>query len=510
MQASRLQILLTILAGIFLLATMLILAVFALAPGTAVIYRPFLLTTFVVTLFVSLVCIAWLLRGLLRPYSQLVGEARRAPVAHSGKSQNEAAFVLETFQSVIAQLQEQQQELKRLSDQASQRADSAERFSDRIVASMPTALIAFDPAGKATVMNRPARTLFEDTRSLSENFGTGTGEHFRTIFSDVPMLADLVESCLTSGRLFRREEIEAANGSGLSRRLGATVAPIDPASESGSRGALCLITDITEVARLREQVALKRNLESLGEMSAGLAHEFKNAMAALHGYAQFLQSIDQDEQGKAAADALLQEVRNLSEMITAFLNFARPQPLQLEDINLDELITECARELAPLFERHRVELVIEGFSSAPSQRPPRLGGESANTTPHRRDAENAEEAQRIEVRADPRMLRQAFLNLLRNAAEAIPNDTSDRRVTVCSSIESDQGKQWATISIQDTGDGIADSDTQKIFIPFFTTKSHGHGIGLALAHRVITEHGGTLTAANALEGGALFTIRLPQ
>jgi signal transduction histidine kinase len=517
MQASRLQILLTIFAGIFLLATVLIFAVFALAPGSAVVYRPFLLTAFVVTLFVSLVCIAWLLRGLLRPYSQLVGEARRAPVAHSGKTQNEAAFVLETFQSVIAQLQDQQQELKRLSDQASQRADSAERFNDRIVASMPTALIAFDSAGKATVVNRPARTLFENTlsrsenaRSPSQNVSAASGEHFRAIFSGVPALADLVESCLASGRLFRREEIEAINGSGLSTRLGATVAPIDFVSESGSRGVLCLITDITEVSRLREQVALKRNLESLGEMSAGLAHEFKNAMAALHGYAQFLQSIDSDEQGKAAADALLQEVRSLSEMITAFLNFARPQPLQLEDVDLNELITECARELAPLFDRRRVELVVEGFSSVQSRRALRLGGESASTTPHRRDAENAEEAQRIEVQADTRMLRQALLNLLRNAAEAIPDEKSDRRVTVDSSIETGQGKQWATISIQDTGDGIAESDTQKIFIPFFTTKSKGHGIGLALAHRVITEHGGTLTAANALGGGAVFTIRLPQ
>jgi signal transduction histidine kinase len=477
MQASRLQILLTIFAGIFLLGTVLIFAIFALAPGTAVVYRPFLLTAFVVTLFISLVCIAWLLRGLLRPYSQLVGEARRAPVAHSGKTQNEAAFVLETFQSVIVQLQEQQDELKRLSDQASQRADSAERFSDRIVASMPTGLIAFDAAGNTTVMNGPARGLLANELSAS-------GENCRTIFRSVPALAEMVEACLASGRLFRREEVEAINGgTGEGKRFGATVAPIDPGSESGSRGALCLITDITEVTRLREQVALKRNLESLGEMSAGLAHEFKNAMAALHGYAQFLQSIDHDDQGKAAADALLQEVRNLSEMITAFLNFARPQPLQLEDVYLDELIQECARELTPLFESRRVALVVE--NSAPP-------------------------AQGIEMQADTRMLRQALLNLLRNAAEAIPDEKSDRRVTVRSSIENERGKPLIAISIQDTGIGIAAPDLEKIFIPFFTTKSGGHGIGLALAHRVISEHGGTLTVANSSEGGTIFTIQLRQ
>src|SRR5437762_10055349 len=156
MQASRPQILLTVLAALFLAAAALIFATFALAPDTAFIYRPLLLTSLVGALFVGLVCIAWLLRGLLRPYNQLIGEARRAPVAHSGKSQNEAAFVLETFQSVIAQLQEQQAELQRLTEQASQRADSAERFSDRIVASMPTGLIAFDSAGHTTVTNAPA------------------------------------------------------------------------------------------------------------------------------------------------------------------------------------------------------------------------------------------------------------------------------------------------------------------------------------------------------------------
>src|SRR5437773_10056914 len=123
MQRSRLQVLLTILAGVFLLGTVMIFAVVALAPNTAVVYRPFFLTAFVVTLFVSLVCIAWLLRGLLRPYSQLIGEAKRAPVAHSGKTQNEAAFVLETFQSVIAQLQAQRQELER--DRNSTRLNSS-------------------------------------------------------------------------------------------------------------------------------------------------------------------------------------------------------------------------------------------------------------------------------------------------------------------------------------------------------------------------------------------------
>ncbi len=493
MPISRLQVWLTLLVGIFLAGAVVMFAVFALAPNTAAINRPILLTGFIVALFLSLVCIAWLLRGLLRPYSQLVGEARRAPVEHSGAIQNEAEFVLETFQNVIAQLQSQQQELQRLTEQASERADSAERFSDRIVASMPTGLIAFDSSGHATVINGPARSLFQTATNTP-------GEHYRAIFAPVPALAEMVETCLATGRLFRREEIESANGTAPAKCLGATVAPIDPA-ESGARGALCLLTDITEVTRLREQVALKRNLESLGEMSAGLAHEFKNAMAALHGYAQFLQSIDHDERGQAAAAGLLQEVRSLSEMSTAFLNFARPQPLQLEDVSLDELINECARELKPLFDERRVELMIEGTSSAqPGDR---------GSSPTVREG-LPERAQSIEIQGDARMLRQALLNLVRNAAEAIEEDKIVRRVTVSLSTQSEPGQAWATVSISDTGLGIPEADLQRIFIPFFTTKSQGHGVGLALAHRVITEHGGTVTVANAVDGGALFTIRLPR
>lgn len=480
MRISGRQLSLTILAAAFLLAAIFIFAVFAFAPDVAGVYQPFLLTSFIVALFISLVAIAWLLRGILRPYNQLISEAERVPVARSGKQQNEAAFVLETFQSVVAQLQSQQQELERLTAEASQRADSAELFSERIVASMPTGLIAFDLSGKATVANAPAHVLFDGGTELE-------GEHFRTIFRDVPALADLVDACLTSGQIFRREEIEA-NASPQPKRLGATIAPIDP-SATGSKGALCLITDITEVTQLREQVALKQNLASLGEMSAGLAHEFKNAMAALHGYAQFLQSIDTDERTKSAAGALLQEVRNLSEMTTAFLNFAKPQPLQLEEISLGELIDDCARELAPLFESRRVDLLREGDSIHPI----------------------AKEGYRdILVRADLRMLRQALLNLIRNAAEAIPDEENDRWVLVQTVIESEPGQRWVRIAISDSGPGIEASDLHKIFIPFFTTKSHGHGVGLALAHRIVTQHGGTLSAANASGGGAIFTLRLPR
>ncbi len=494
MTRNRYQFGLTLLTGFFLLATLIAVLLYALTPTTPATRGPLLLTAFVAILLGTLVCILFFLRWVLRPYRQLVGEAEKASSqGQPHKSKDEAEFVLETFQSVVAQLQEQRKTLEQLSSQASRRADSAERFSERIVASVPSALIAFDGMGHSMVINGPGRVLLEVD-------GSALGQPVATILRKMPQLAAMVEQCLQTGKLYRREEIETVTPEQTPCRLGATVAPIDLSSDLGARGALCLLTDITEVTQLREQVALKKNLESLGEMSAGLAHEFKNAIATLHGYVQLLQSLELDERARGTASSLLNEVRNLSDMVTSFLNFARPQPLQLDEVNLNQLIMDCATELAPIFKQEEVELLLTGTTSAPG---------TAGVSPASSDT-SPSTVHTLVIRADERMLRQALLNLIRNAAEAIPEGHTRRRVEVLSSTERDKaGKDWAVVEVKDTGEGIPTPDLQRIFIPFFTTKAAGHGVGLALAHRVITQHGGTLSAANAKDGGAVFSLRLP-
>ena len=442
------------LTGLFVLAVLFAVLLYAVTPDTPDARGPILFAAFLAILIGSMLCILFVLRWLLRPYQQLVGEAERATTANQmHKSQDEAEFVLETFQSVVAQLQDQRKELEQLSLEASERANSAEKFSERIVASLPSGLIAFDATGHSIAINTPGRTLLEVD-------GKALGESYKQLFGVHEELAQMVGDCLQQGTLYRRTEIETVSPDGRLRRLGATIAPIELPPERGPRGALCLLTDITEVTELREQVALKNNLESLGEMSAGLAHEFKNAIATLQGYAQLLQNVE-----------LLNEVRNLSSMVTAFLNFARPQPLQLEEVSLSELVAECATELEPVFQELRVELSVDAKQAAT-------------------------------VRADERMLRLALLNLMRNAAEAIPEENPVRRVFV--------RLRESVIEVEDRGPGISPADLQKIFIPFFTTKAKGHGVGLALAYRIVTQHGGTLTATNSSAGGAIFTIILPQ
>ena len=496
-RAKRYQFGLILLAGLFLLAALFVLFLYTIIPETPAARGPILLASFIAILIGSLLCILFLLRWLLRPYRQLVGEAERASAAPSiMKSKDEAEFVLETFQSVVSQLQVQRSELQHLSAQLSERANSAEKFSERIVASLPSGLVAFDGNGVSMVINAPGRALLDVQ-------GKALGESYTALLQHHEQLSAMVADCLANGTLYRRVEIVANNETGPTKRLGVTVAPIElprDGTASGSpgtntlqvnavaggppavlHGVLCLLTDITEVSELKEQVALKNNLESLGEMSAGLAHEFKNAVAALHGYVQLLQNLELNEKGKVAADSLLNEVRSLSEMVTTFLNFARPNPLQLEDVNVAELIAECATELRTLFQELNVNLLI-----------------------------NNDGQEQLPIGADERMLRQALLNLLRNGAEAIPENKVERVVEVRTTADTDgSGKPWAVIEVKDSGPGIPTAQLQKIFIPFFTTKAKGHGVGLALAHRVITEHGGSLTAANFPGGGAVFTVRLP-
>ena len=148
---SRTRFVLVLLAGIILLAGLFTVGLISFAPDAASARGPLLLTVFIIILVVTVLSIILILRWVLRPYRQLVGEAERAPVSVRSfeMPRDEGQFVLETFKSVVAQLQAQQRELETLSAQASARAASAEKFSERIVASVPSGLIAFDAQARA-------------------------------------------------------------------------------------------------------------------------------------------------------------------------------------------------------------------------------------------------------------------------------------------------------------------------------------------------------------------------
>jgi signal transduction histidine kinase len=163
--------------------------------------------------------------------------------------------------------------------------------------------------------------------------------------------------------------------------------------------------------------------------------------------------------------------------VTDFLNFARPQQLTLAQVDLRSLIETCAEEVRPLLSSSGIDLRIEG-----------------NFT---------------QLAVDESLLRRVFVNLLRNAAEAIDPLSPQKRITVTGSIDIGAGTRYAHIHVRDTGTGISTQDLQRIFIPFFTTKSRGYGIGLAIVQKILVAHGGDVSVERSDDCGTTFHCRLP-
>src|SRR5258705_13411544 len=157
-------------------------------------------------------------------------------------------------------------------------------------------------------------------------------------------MTKLIEECLSSGRIFRREEVEHLPPAGDARHLGVTISPIRR-GEGKISGAICLLTDLTELAALQQRIQLKENLAALGELSAGIAHEFKNALATISGYAQMIQSEPSEAEALDYAGRILEQTRNITHVVTEFLKYARPLDISNEAVNLQPLVERVVAEI---------------------------------------------------------------------------------------------------------------------------------------------------------------------
>jgi signal transduction histidine kinase len=164
-------------------------------------------------------------------------------------------------------------------------------------------------------------------------------------------------------------------------------------------------------------------------------------------------------------------------LVTDFLNFARPQQLTLAPVALGDLIEHCVDEA-------RMRTAESG-----------IGVET--------DGEFAE------VAGDDSLLSRAFLNLIRNAIEAIDVSAPDKRIRISGSVDAGGDQRFAHVRVNDTGSGISNNDLPRIFIPFFTTKTRGYGIGLALVQKILVAHGGDVTVERSDTTGTTFHCRLP-
>jgi len=415
---------------------------------------------------IGVLATAWFVVYLLRKFFQSTKEEQKEKIVATGpRTENASAFMAASMQGVIQQLREQEKELERLHKIEKNRAEQTERLSEEVTRNMPAGLVVVNATGIISSSN-PAAEQVLGIRGLGfRRYSEALGENSE--------LTKLVAECLETGKIFRREEVEHVPPAGDTRHLGVTISPIGR-NEGKISGAICLLTDLTELTALQQRVQLKENLAALGELSAGIAHEFKNALATISGYAQLIPESSPSE-ATDYAKKIVEQTRNITHMVAEFLKYARPLEIPEERVEMEQVVKHAVTEVAHAMPQVKIECT-GNFG---------------------------------EVAGDEGLLRQALLNLARNAVEACSEADSGGHVTLRGEMIEGEEAGWQRIVVADNGPGIASAALPKLFRPFFTTKSNGTGLGLAVVQKIIVQHGGQVEVRNCPKGGAEFIVTLP-
>ena len=235
------------------------------------------------------------------------------------------------------------------------------------------------------------------------------------------------------------------------------------------QAVVCLFTDLTAVVELEERLRLKEALARLGELTAGLAHEFRNGLATIHGYGRLLDPDALPEPARTYVEGIRAETTALGEVVANFLRFARPEQFAMTPVDLRAIVTRAIADLP--------------------------GATQVTTC----------EGEFATVNGDDVLLRQAFSNLVRNSLEACASGTAVPAIVVRGAIEGSD----VFVTVDDNGPGLAPAALNRLFQPFATTKAAGTGLGLAIVQKVIVSHNGVVVAGASPAGGARFQVRLP-
>ena len=272
----------------------------------------------------SLVVLVLLIAGFMVFSRKIMrqGSPRQVQAAsdRAAVTENASAFMTASMQGVIEKLRAQEKELARLHLLAQERAQESERLTEEVTRNMPTGLLLVNATGAIGSAN-PAAEEALSVRALRYR-------SYREVLGADSELSNMLAACLHDGKTFHRGEVEHLTREGEVRRLGVTISPIyrhtralvraaaaEPASSAAPEmkisGALCLMSDLTEITALQKQMRWKENLAALGEMSAGIAHEFKNALATISGYAQMICGEAKTGDIHDSAERILDQTRSL-------------------------------------------------------------------------------------------------------------------------------------------------------------------------------------------------------
>ncbi|MBM4135534.1 MAG: PAS domain-containing protein [Nitrospira sp.] len=383
---------------------------------------------------------------------------------HSGqkrlekKDVSQVGFVVDTFHELVSKLKEKEKELEVLRQKAEDKALAIEGYNENILQSVPSGVISFDEEMRITKANQSAEKILEMKNEQV------IGQYHTDVLSKP--ITDL----LNERKIIERAEISYMTPSGKRLWLGLTLSPLKD-SEGRTIGQILVFTDLTHLKAIESQMELRTRLLSLGEISAGIAHELRNPMGVIVGYTKLL-SKKADDSLKPAIEAISKEVSVMDRIISDFLSFAKPAELTISDIDLKMIIENCISSVTAQRADINLHLTIEGLPV---------------------------------MKGDEVLLRQAFTNLIQNAVEAMPNGGT---LTIGTSRFKDSTGDFLELSISDTGHGISGDIKDKIFLPFFTTKEKGTGLGLAIVHKIIVSHGGSIFVDSSDEG-TTFRLRFP-
>ena len=354
---------------------------------------------------------------------------------------------------------------------------NAKVHDENLLASLTCGVVVVGTGGTVTVFNREAARLT----------GLPSGDVVGALVERLPSeLAEPLKFTLARRAAVKDEEV-------MVRVDGSEGTPVQintslffgPANEP--LGAMLVMNDMTAVKRLEEQVRRSDHLASLGTLTAGMAHEIKNPLVSIKTFAQLLPERYADEEFRQTFSALVgQEVQRIDGLVGRLLNFSRPAASVLRPLHLHETIKGAIGLVAQQLRRKGIAVVLQ--LDAGSDR----------------------------VNGDPEGLSQVFVNFFLNA-EAAMSAEGELRVSTAlveswqwvSSRRATAGRPGVRVLVRDTGCGILPEHLARVFDPFFTTKTEGTGLGLSVAHRILTEHGAQIELRSAPGAGTTVDVVFP-
>ncbi len=411
------------------------------------------------------------LRRLLSPIEALAETARDASgLLPEEPGRDEADHAISTFARTIEELRKRTTELDDLRRREKERADALAVTAETLVRSHPGGLLVIDAGGALSQANEPARRLLD----LPPEAVGGAAARALAAY---PVLEGAVHGASRGEATLGREFVLGEETSG--RRLVVTAAPVVDAADR-PLGTLVFLEDRTRTSRLERELSARRELAALGEMSAGIAHEFRNATATLQGWARLAASTEDPKARARHLAAIRAEADHIATVTGDFLFFARPGRFTPGPVDLGPL----AREIV---EEERMADSAIAFDT---------------------------DGTFAVVRGDGALLRRALVNLVRNAREAAaagagdpgPEGGGGRVVVLGEGVTAG----LARIAVEDDGQGVPVEVTAKLFVPFTSTKETGTGLGLALVAKIAALHGGSVAVERGrVLPGARFVLSLP-